>query len=262
MAGPPPAQRPSEQIEAQTEMNVGCQDCVKSPLPSPRQQSLESAVSAVQVAAGQNAPLRLTTQPKSGVTVGRYTEQLVNTGCDGGIVFSKTPGRCESFAISAEYADHLNRYLRGCVFRALVAAPAGSGMIPKSESAIEKIEFAHTYDVLTPPRSIVNSDSSSGTSESLHSFGRAIDFTQFRIRVRNSDGGSSEIVQSVGNSLSRNFERHFRTCWAESQQKKCNVRSIGGTYKGVLGYDFYRGRQSHLHLSLPYCERRRGVATG
>ncbi|MCC6138243.1 MAG: extensin family protein [Bdellovibrionaceae bacterium] len=94
-------------------------------------------------------------------------------------------------------------------------------------------------------------------SWSLHATGRALDIGRIDIVA---GGKTHRIPMTKGTNDGRNgragsrFYKTFNACWAKNNKNSCGTKSILDCNYNSLHHD-------HVHISLPYCPRKPGIAS-
>ena len=106
-------------------------------------------------------------------------------------------------------------------------------------------------------RRINNGSRSRSRSWSLHSTGRALDISGIDVTI---GGKKLSVPMTIGTYNGRNgsqdsrFYRAFTACWKKRNTNKCGSKT-------VLDCNHNRLHHNHVHISLPYCPRKPGIAS-
>jgi hypothetical protein len=146
--------------------------------------------------------------------------------------------------LSEKMVEHMNKVIPICVTEGVRSA-GYSG-------TVSNINIAH-YGGYVNRR--VNNGRRGPRVMSMHSTGRSMDLSRIDVVV---GGKKLNIPMTIGSNSGRNgrseskFYKSFNECW-KRHTARCNA-------KGILDCNHNRLHHDHVHISLPFCPRKRGIA--
>lgn len=147
---------------------------------------------------------------------------------------------CDAVKVSEPFAEYFMEHFPDCVKDALKA----QGIRSNPEKII--VKHMGTYN---------NRAVRGGSNRSMHSTGRSIDISRLEIRLAN--GQSYNINMTIG-SKNKPFYKEFVQCWRKKTAARPSCPQTGA--RGVLDCNSNRLHHDHVHLSMPFCPRQRGIA--
>lgn len=171
-------------------------------------------------------------------------------GMGGDVLYDVQSGSDISFqpsqvTLSVEFVKKMNEILPNCVAKAANAA-GYSGTVSHI-----KIENMGGYN---------NRRMRNGRKMSMHSTGRALDISGFEVTI----GGQKLDVPMTaasyrGGGKKKAFYTTFAKCWSEGVKNRCGNEGVIDCHSGSRSLN--RLHHDHLHVLLPFCPRKAGIAT-
>lgn len=93
---------------------------------------------------------------------------------------------------------------------------------------------------------------------SMHATGRSIDLSGFQILLTNDQVLDIDMTRN-GRRRAPAFYDTFVACWREANKKRDDCSSMTRN-AGALDCTYNRLHHDHVHLSMPFCPRQRGIS--
>lgn len=149
-------------------------------------------------------------------------------------------------ALSTVLIERMNKYFGKCVSDAAKAAGMGT---------VTDINVSHMGGYVN--RRINNGSKNPSRSWSLHSSGRALDIGRIDVVA---NGKTYRVPMTKASHDGRNgreekaFYRAFTKCWSTNNKNNCGSKSL-------LDCNYNSKHHDHVHIALPFCPRKRGIAS-
>lgn len=175
------------------------------------------------------------------IGTGRGGDKLVDIGSTTTMSFFP-----RDLALSTVLVESMNKYLGLCVSDSARAAGLGT---------VTDINVSHMGGYVN--RKINNGSRNKSRPWSLHASGRALDIGRIDIVA---GGKKLNIPMTKASHDGRNgshesrFYKEFTKCWAKYNKNKCG-------YKTSLDCNHNRLHYDHVHIALPFCKRKPGIAS-
>ncbi len=148
--------------------------------------------------------------------------------------------------VTEEFSDFMMQQMPKCV---------SEGLKAQGHSANFKklVIIGDTY---------ANREIRGGSRMSMHSTGRGIDLWDLNIVLENGQKYDVNMTRaSFKSSKYSKFYKTFVACWQNANKSRCSGKSGLTRRSGALDCTFNSAHHNHVHLSMPFCPRKSGIAS-
>ncbi len=148
--------------------------------------------------------------------------------------------------VTEEFSDYMMKQMPKCVSESLKAQGRNANF--KKLTII-----GDTY---------ANREIRGGGRMSMHSTGRGIDLVDLNIVLNNGEKYNVDMTRSSFKSGKYSkFYKTFVTCWQNANKSRCAGQSGLTPRSGALDSTYNSLHYAHVHLSMPFCPRKPGIAS-